>query len=123
MKKVGDQTWEVTEPTPIEIGKPATPPSDEAIAALRTAVAAAGATRILWFWVSIDGDRPHLGLAVAPADDAIAARVGSAVEPLWQQHSPANPVFDVLRLGDPEIDRLIAQHGQVLYDASADTPP
>jgi len=104
MKKISAHRWEVTEPTPIQIGKPASPPTAEGLAAIRTALVGTGATTVYWFWVSISGDVPHLGLAVAPADNAVISRVCQAVEPLWKMHSPSNPVFDILRLRDSAID-------------------
>jgi hypothetical protein len=115
MKQIREHTWEVTEPTPIEIGKPATPPSQEALDLIRQAISSTGAITVYWFWVSIAGDQPHLGLGVAPADDEIISRIGRAVEPLWKQHSPDNPAFDILRLGNPPMDSLIIEHGHLLY--------
>jgi hypothetical protein len=115
VKHVRDHSWEVTKPTPIQIGKPASRPSDEALAAIRQAVATTGVTSVYWFWISIAGDRPHLGLAVAPPDDEIVSRVGRAIEPIWKQHSPHNTLFDILRLGDPNIDRLIFENGEPLH--------
>lgn len=115
MKKAGDHTWRVTEPTEIEIGTPASPPSEEALDEIRTAISGSGATTVYWFWVSVDGDAPHFGLAVAPADGEIISRVGGALDPLWQKHSPDNPAFDILRLGDPQLDHLITKRGKLLY--------
>jgi len=115
MKHVGDHRWKVTEPTEIEIGAPATPPTIEALAALRTAVSGTGATTVYWFWMSLSGDQPHLGLAVSPADDEVISRVGRAVEALWKAYSPDDPRFDILRLGDAKIDRLVITHGQLLH--------
>jgi hypothetical protein len=83
--------------------------------AMRQGVSSAGATTVYWFWVSIGGDRPHLGLAVAPAIDEVISRVGRAIEPLWKRVSPSNSLFDILRLGDPRIDPLIIQHGELLH--------
>lgn len=117
MKRIGDHTWEVTQSTPIQIGKPASRPSSEALEAMRQAVSSTGATTVYWFWVSIGGDQPHLGLAVAPAADEVVTRVGCAVEPLWKKYSPSNSVFDVLRMGDPKIDPLIIEHGELLHTA------
>jgi hypothetical protein len=115
MKYLGDHTWEATEPVPLQIGMPVTPPIADALQAIREAVAQSGATEIYWFWVSINGDQPHLGLAISPADDAVAASIGRAVEPLWNRSSPANPVFDIFRLGEPNLDRLILEHGEPLH--------
>jgi hypothetical protein len=117
MEKIGEHRWQVTQPTSIQIGKPASPPTDAALAALREAVASSGATTVYWFWCSIAGDRPHLGLGVAPADDDVITRVGRAVEPVWKQHSPHNPLFDVLRLGS-STDATIFAQGQVLYQSA-----
>jgi len=116
MKKIGDHTWQVTEPTPIEVGMPATPPSVDALAALRDAVASSGATAVYWFWVSINGDVPHLGLAVAPAENAVVSSIGQAVESVWRRYSPDNPVFDILRLGQPDLDLAVKKHGWLLYE-------
>lgn len=115
LKKIRDHTWEVTEPINMEIGIPATPPSDETLEAIRAAISSTRATTVYWFWVSIAGDMPHLGLAVAPADDEIISHVGRAVEPIWRKHSPENPVFDILRLSDPDINRVVKECGQILY--------
>jgi hypothetical protein len=114
MKQKSDHTWQVTEPTPIEIGRPATPPLPEALSALRAAVASTGASSIYWFWVSIGGDRPHLGLAVSPTNQDIIDNVGRAVEPVWRRFSIENPLFDILRFGDPDLDPVILEQGQIL---------
>jgi hypothetical protein len=119
MKKISDHRFEVTEPTTIRIGRPASPPKAEALAAIRKALMDTGATTVYWFWVSISGDAPHLGLAVAPDDDAVVSRVGRAVEPLWRMHSPDNPSFDILRLGDPKIDPLVAELGELLCGSAS----
>ena len=100
---------------PIEIGRPADPPSPKALRTLRDAVSTTGAKAVYWFWVSLNHDAPHLGLAVAPADAAVVARVGRAVEPIWKKLSPHNPVFDILRLGDPGLDALIVDQGELLH--------
>ena len=115
MRRRSEHGWEVTEPTPIEIGRPSSPPSMEALEALRNALAGTGATTVYWFWVSIGGDRPHLGLAVAPNDDIIVARVGQAADPVWRLHSPNNSLFDILRLGDPRTDPLVHQFGELIH--------
>ena len=119
MKKICDHRWEVTEPTPIEIGRPASPPSSGALSAIRAALVGTGATTVYWFWVSISGDAPHLGLAVSPPDDTVVSRVGRAVEPLWKMHSPGNPLFDILRLGNPRIDPLVRELGELLYGSAS----
>jgi len=118
MKRVGNHTWATTEPQPIEIGMPAVPPSDAALAAMRAALSATGATTVYWFWVSINGDAPHLGLAVAPPNQVVISSVGSAIEPVWRRHSPQNPAFDVLRFGDPELDLAIKRRARLLYRGS-----
>ena len=71
MKRIGDHKWKATQSIPIEIGKPTIPPTKEALTTLRNAVASTGITKAYWFWLSLSGDQPHLGLAVAPNDDEI----------------------------------------------------
>ncbi len=115
IKRISDHGYEVTEPTPIEIGKPASRPTAQAIGAIRAVLAGTGTTTVYWFWVSIGGDKPHLGLAVAPNDDGVVGRIGRAVEPVWRVHSPQNPLLDILRLGDPNIDPAVAQFGELLH--------
>jgi hypothetical protein len=119
MRKVSGNRWEVTEPTEIRIGKPAERPSQDALDALQKAVSSSGAELVYWFWVSISGDRPHLRLGVAPNDDAVVGAVGSAVEPVWNRFSPANQVFDILRLGDPSLDEAILGQGELLFRRSS----
>src|SRR4051812_1800795 len=114
MKQIGDHRWQVTQPTPIQIGRPASRPTDAALEALRDAVASCGATTIYWFWCSIGGDTSHLGLAVAPTDNELISRIGRAVEPIWKQHSPHNWLFDILRFGN-STDAAIIAHGEILY--------
>ena len=112
MKHTGDHTWEVTEPTSIQIGRPKNPPSPEALRQMREAVASLGATSIYWFWVSVDGDRPHLGLAVSPPE--VVSSIGRALEPIWQEHSPHNSKLDVFRLGDAKLDVTFRANGESL---------
>ena len=112
MKHVGGHTWEVTEPTSIQVGRPKNPPSTETLAQMREAVASLGATSIYWFWVSVDGDRPHLGLAVSPPE--VASSIGRAVEPIWQAHSPQNSKLDVFRLGNAKLDVTFRANGESL---------
>lgn len=119
VKRVSDHTWEVTKPLPIEIGAPAQPPSEEILATMRTALMSSGALTVYWFWVSINGDRPHLGLAVAPRNDEVVSRVGRAIEPIWTQYSPDNPLFDILRLDGSETDLTITRHGKLLCGSNA----
>ena len=109
------QQRRLTKPTPIKIGKPASPPTQEALDAIRQAISSTGATTVYWFWMSLEGDQPHLGLGVAPSEEEIVARIGRAVEPLWRKYSPHNSVCDILRLGDPALDSLIIEHGYLLY--------
>jgi hypothetical protein len=114
-ERIGPHQWRVTKPTTMWIGRPRRPPSPEALAAMREAVADSGATAVYWFWMSFADQQPHLGLAVSPDDDALADRVGRAVEPVWQGFCPENPVFDILRLGsNPEI----RSKGEVLFKAN-----
>jgi hypothetical protein len=115
LKHIRDRTWQVTEPTPMEIGQPATPPPDEALNEMRVAISNIGATSVYWFWLSLDGDAPHLGLAVAPNDNEVISRIAQALEPVWQKYSPEDSRFDILRLGDPDLDRKIIECGQLLY--------
>lgn len=112
MKQISGHTWEVTEPTSIQVGRPKNPPSPETLRRMREAVANLGATAIYWFWVSVDGDRPHLGLAVSPAE--VASSIGRAVEPIWQEHSPQNAKLDVFRLGDAKLDGTFRANGESL---------
>jgi hypothetical protein len=115
MEKIGENRWKATQPLTIQIGKPANPPSIEALGALRNAIATTGVIKVYWFWVSISGDRPHLGLAVAPNDDEIISRMGKVVEPIWKQYYPSIPQFDILRLGNPELDKTILDQGVLLF--------
>ena len=117
MKRVDVHKWEVTEPTPIAIGMPESPPPAAALDLLKQAVANTGATEVYWFWVSIDGDVPHLGLAVAPDDDAVVSRIGEAVGTRWKQLSRDNPTFDILRLGSP-LDETIRSEGRLLFSST-----
>jgi hypothetical protein len=117
MKHVGGTTWEITEPTPIQIGKPATPPSAAALDAMRLAAAETGATLVYWFWVSVSGDQPHLGLAVAPNDPELADRVANAISSIWKSYSTDNGLCDVFRLGETEIDSIILSEGELLFSA------
>ena len=103
----------VERPAEVVIGRPARRPPDALLAKMGRRVAACGATSAYWFWMSVGGERPHLGLAVAPDDDAVVAAVGAAVEPLWREASPGNPTFDVLRLGST-LDGAIRAEGEVL---------
>jgi hypothetical protein len=112
MKRISDHTWEVTEPTSIQVGRPKNPPSPEALRQMREAVASLGATSIYWFWVSVDGDRPHLGLAVSPPE--VVSSIGRALEPIWQEHSPHNAKLDVFRLGDAKLDGTFRANGESL---------
>jgi hypothetical protein len=118
MKHVGGRTWQVTEPTPLQIGKPATPPSAAALDEIRAAVSKTGATLVYWFWVSVSGDQPHLGLAVAPSDPGLSDRVVEVVGPIWKVHSPDNWVCDVFRLGEAELDAVIFSEGELLFSSS-----
>lgn len=119
MKNVGPNRWLVTEPTPIQIGRPEYPPTPEVLGLLKEAVASSGAEEVYWFWVSISGDQPHLGLGVAPDDDEVVSAIGKAVERLWTEYSPSNPVFDILRLGDASLDKTIRHDGALLFRRSA----
>lgn len=121
MKRISNHRYVTTETTPVDIGMPATPILPEFLDALRTAVASTGATTVYWFWMSLAGDRPHLGFAIAPDDNDVAARIGQAVEPLWRRYSPTHSIFDILRLGDPALDRTIMEHGELLYQRNPET--
>jgi hypothetical protein len=122
MKKISEHLWMTTEATPIQIGKPASPPTTEALAAIRSALQGTGASIVYWFWVSISGDRPHLGLAVAPNEEAIVSAVFRAVEPIWAAHSPWNTYFDILPLGQAAgFDRLVLEDGELLYGSATDS--
>jgi hypothetical protein len=116
MKHIHDHTWETLKPTPIQIGKPALRPPADVFELMRNAVSSTGATMVYWFWMSIDGDRPHLGLAVAPPVDEMISRIGAAIEPLWKQYSPNNSVFDILRLGVSNLGTLIMENGELLFE-------
>ena len=115
MKLIHDNRWEVTKPTPIVIGQPEMALADEVLREFREAVASTGALLIYWFWISIEDDIPHLGLAVSPPDDTVIAKIGFAIEPIWRRYSPHYPVFDILRLGDANLDRVIVERGKVLF--------
>ena len=117
MKKIGDRLWEVTESTLIQVGKPASPPTEEALAAIRKSLAGTGAARVYWFWMSIERERPHLGLAVDPPDREVLARVSRAVDSIWKRYSPENSIFDVVRLASPVIADLVKEHGVLLYES------
>ena len=117
MKHLGGHTWQATEPLSIEIGRPAIRPSPDALSALRDAVSDTGATLVYWFWVSVAGDPPHLGLAVAPNDPEIEARVGRKVEPIWTAYSPKNSMCDIFRLGEHGVDIVILKEGELLFGA------
>ena len=120
MKNLGPNRWLVTEPTPIEIGKPAHPPTQDALLALKEAVSSSGAELVYWFWVSISGDPPHLGLGVAPNDDRVVSAIGTAVEGVWKRLSPSNHVVDILRLGDRSLDEAIFREGALLYSRTSE---
>lgn len=122
MKRLALDRWLVTEPTPVCIGKPANPPTDEALGALRIAVSGAGADVVYWFWPSVSGDQPHLGLAVAPDDDAVVAAIGEAAERVWSRFSPSNQAIDVLRLGGSSLDATILKEGQLLCQRATPRP-
>jgi hypothetical protein len=116
MKRLDKHQWLVTEPTQIKIGRPATRPSPATLQALREIAASSGATAVYWFWMSLAGDEPHLGLAVSPDDDTIVKRLGEGLEPLWRRHSPSSPKFDILRLtGETGLTATIRQQGELLW--------
>jgi hypothetical protein len=112
MKHLADSTWQITKPTPIHVGKPRIPPSLDALAEMRAAVSNMGATTIYWFWVSINNDQPHLGLAVSPND--VVSTVGQALEPIWQRHSPQNSKLDVFRLDNSNLHDVFRNNGESL---------
>jgi hypothetical protein len=98
---------------PIEIGRAAIRPPESLMRELSRRMSDCGATSAYWFWMSVAGDQPHMGLAVAPNDDAVVRHIGEAIEPLWRQFSPDNPIVDILRLGS-ELDTAICTYGDVL---------
>ena len=114
LTRLTQNRWVAESPTLIDIGRPETPPSVDALRAIENAIAGCGATKVYWFWISVDGDPPHLGLAVLPNDNAVVEAIGSAVEPIWRSFSPGNPRLDILRLGDPNIDSFIVDCGEQL---------
>jgi|ERR1043166_3403180 hypothetical protein len=102
----------------IAIGKPAVPPSSVALEAMRSAIASTKATRVFWFWVSINNDPPHLGLAVSPDDPEVFSQVARGVGPIWSIYSPQNSLLDILGLGRPNSDPIILKEGSLLFDVS-----
>jgi hypothetical protein len=102
-------------PTEVAIGRPADPPSQEALDALRKAISSTGADSVHWFWVSVAGDPPHLGLGVEPGSEAVANAVAKAVQQAWKRHSPSNQAVDVFRLGDERLDQAIFHMGTMLW--------
>jgi hypothetical protein len=99
----------------VQIGKPASPPSVAALDEIRLAVSKTGVTLVYWFWVSVSGDQPHLGLAVAPNDPGLSDRVAEVVASIWKIYSPDNWQCDVFRLGENGIDEVIYREGELLY--------
>lgn len=120
MKNAGPNRWVVTEPTPVQIGRPVHQPPPEFLAALKGTMASSGADEVYWFWVSISGDQPHLGLGVAPDDNDVVSAVGKAVERVWREHLSSTPVFDILRLGGERVDKMIRREGVLLFRRSAE---
>lgn len=118
-KQIDDHRFVVARAMPIAIGRPATRPSQEVLERLRDAVAKTGTTTVYWFWLSVNQDIPHLGLAVAPNDNAIVDRIGRAVEPIWKAYSPENSIVDILRLGGSSDDAILDQ-GELLWGSPYD---
>lgn len=115
MKHVGGHTWQATEPMSVQIGKPATPLPIAALDEMRVAISNTGATLVYWFWVSVAGDPPHLGLAVAPNDPALSDRVALVVGEIWKTYSPDNWMCDVFRFGSTGFDETILKEGELLF--------
>ena len=111
-----------TEHMKLQVGMPKSPPSEEVLAALKNAVSTAGAETVYWFWMTLGGDAPHLGLAVSPSDDSVVVRVGRAVDAYFKRFSPDGVVFDILRLGDKNVDPTILAKGRLLYRSSSAGP-
>jgi hypothetical protein len=110
---------------PMKIGRAAIRPPEALMREMSRRMTECGATTVYWFWMSIAGDQSHLGLAVAPNDNVVVRRIGEAIDPLWRQFSPENPIFDILRLGS-ELDVTIKVCGELLVpwpSSATDTPP
>jgi hypothetical protein len=116
MKHIGGHAWVVTEPTQCQIGKPQHPPSPDVLTDIRAVVSNSGVTLVYWFWVSIRGEPPHLGLAVGPNDGASVGRMMQGVEPIWNAYSPGNMEIDVFTLGNPDLDAVILREGILLFE-------
>ncbi|RZS38970.1 hypothetical protein EV193_104181 [Herbihabitans rhizosphaerae] len=101
-----------TDNTPIRIGRPAQDPSAECLADLRAAIADMPA-RVVWFWMRLGDGPAHLGLAVRPDTAELRQRVGHAIQPVWERHSPDNAVITVLPVRPP-YDAHIAESGEPL---------
>lgn len=109
---------------PVRIGRAALRPPEALLREMSRQMTDCGATTVYWFWMSVAGDEPHLGLAVAPNDDTVVRKIGEAIEPLWKQFNPDNPIFDILRLGS-ESDAAIKNCGELLvpWPSSSSTNP
>ena len=100
--------------TPAQIGMPVQRPTDETLQAIRDIAEKAGATEVYWFWLAIAGGIPHLGLGIAPADPTLIQTIGEAINPIWKEVRPDNPLLDILPLEDDEISRILRDKGERL---------
>lgn len=115
LQRIDRHQWQVTEPTPVQIGLPSRPPSAELLAEMREVCRMSGAREVFWFWIGIRDAPPHLGLAVIPFEPAVVSSIGERIEPLWRQDRPENPVFDIMPLDHSPLSETIRRTGRVLY--------
>jgi hypothetical protein len=80
-KKLDEHRHVIERAAPMEIGRAAIRPPEALMREMSRRMTERGATTVYWFWMSIAGDQPHLGIAVAPNDDTVVRRLGEAIEP------------------------------------------
>ena len=108
--------------TPAQIGMPAQRPADETLQAFRAIAQDAGAAEAYWFWLAIAGGVAHLGLGIAPADPVLIRAIGEAINPIWKEARPDNPLLDILPLEEDETSRIIRDKGECLLPLTKQIP-
>ena len=105
--------------TPAQIGMPVQRPSEETLQAFRAIAHHAGAIEAYWFWLAIAGGVAHLGLGIAPADPMLIRAIGEAINPIWKEARPDNPLLDILPLEHDETSHIIREKGERLLPAES----
>ncbi|BCM90091.1 hypothetical protein IAD21_01942 [Abditibacteriota bacterium] len=71
--------------------------------------------RELWaFWLTVDGKREHLGLAIASERPEVIGQMGSLLEEKWREVGPKYAAFDLIPLVGPQ-EAAIRAHGTVIW--------